>query len=510
MAGNPGGRDGAPGTGAEDLRAQNAYYQKRLDELTGQTIKSDTVISRSTRELRQRRQALSLLSELHRTITTDLSKAEIFRRVLEATQRALKMDRSVVLEPGDDGAWHASASVGFDSATGESLAAQAIDTVDVAPDGSVLANKAATLTPLIAQVRERLGMPFFVAVPVVVGDKVEALLLSGRQRELKPFFPALDEQDVYTFSSLAGFLGAALTNAGLFAHQKRMAQSFERFVPKQFLEFLSRTSIVDVKLGDQTQRTMSVLFSDIRSFTTISEKMTPKENFDFINRYLEFVAPVVLENGGFIDKYIGDAIMALFPGDAATGVRAAVGLHTALHRFNAEWTAAGYKELAIGAGVHTGALMLGTIGFRERIDTTVIADAVNLAARMEGLTKQYGAGVLITGATLAAAGDAQQFGHRTVDRVLVKGKHEPIEIIEVFDGDEPGLREHKRRTLAAFEAALALYTKGDFAAARAGFASVLAAHAGDGGAALLVKRCERFMTPGAAPSDWRGVVAMEK
>lgn len=491
----------------DDLRAQNAYFQARLDELTGQTIKADALLSRATRELRQRRQGFALLSELHRSITTDLAASEVYSRLLDAVQRSLKMDRSVVLERVADSSAFKPASWAGVGAPRECTLE--VDSELLRPEGFVLATKSATNTAFISQAREGLGIAFFLAVPIVSEDRITGILISGRQREMKPFFPALDEQDVNTMASLAGFLGAAITNARLFDTQRRMAESFRRFVPQQFLEILGRKSILDIGMGEQVQKTMSILFSDIRSFTSISEQMTPKENFDFINRYLEFVAPAVIENGGFIDKYIGDAIMALFPGDADSAVRGAIGLHTALARFNAEWTGQGREPIQIGAGMHTGSLMLGTVGFKDRMDTTVIADAVNLASRMEGLTKQYGASVLITGATRNAMQRPSDLAMRTVDRVLVKGKKEPIEIVEVFEADSLGQRAGKAASMDAFTRAMDAYCAGDFDAAAKAFESIVATHDYDGAAALLGRRCRKFLKDGR-PEEWRGVVAMEK
>ncbi|MGQ0626946.1 MAG: adenylate/guanylate cyclase domain-containing protein [Phycisphaerales bacterium] len=502
MSGDP----STPGPSSPTPADERAYLHARLDELTGQTIKADAIISRAMRELRNRRQGFALLAELHRTITTDLPPSEIEDRLLRAIQKGLKMDRSAVLRRATDGrGFCVSAHAGFEHPpSAEPVLIDGLTTASTA-----LATRAAAVTPFISALRERLAIPYFVAVPVVVAGAVEGLLVSGRTRELKPFFPPLDEQDEHTFRSLAGFLGSALANARLFEHQKNLTESFARFVPRQFLEFLGRAGIAEVELGDQTQRTMSILFSDIRAFTTLSERMSPKENFDFINRYLDIVGPAITENGGFIDKYIGDAIMALFPGSPSSAVRGAVGLHTRLRRFNAEWARAGHAPIAIGAGLHTGSLMLGTVGFRERMDTTVIADAVNLAARMEGLTKAYGAGVLITGDTLAACHDQPPFLHRLVDRVRVKGKSTPVEIIEVFEADDEPARAEKARHGPAFTLAFTAYSLGDFRAAAAGLEGILAAFPGDTAARLLLGRCRRFLAEGV-PTGWDGVVAMEK
>jgi class 3 adenylate cyclase len=378
---------------------------------------------------------------------------------------------------------------------------------------SMLAPKAATETMLMRELRERLGVPFFVCVPVVYQGRAVAQLLSGRMREAKPFFPPLDEGDVSTFQSIAGFLASALHNASLYTHQKKMAASFGRFVPKQFLQFLGRDSIVDVQLGDQTQRDMTILFSDIRGFTTMSEKMSPKENFDFVNRYMAFCAPVVQENGGFIDKYIGDAIMALFPSEVDHAVRAGIGLLRGVECFNDDWTAAasgggGGPPIAIGAGLHHGTLMLGTVGFAQRMESTVISDSVNLASRMEGLTKMYGAGVVISGAVKEKMIEPQSFHMRLVDRVKVKGKRDPVEVYEVFDADPPRLMDAKNRTLRGFNDAFAAYQAGDLAAANAGFEEVLRINPHDHAAMLMAQRCAEYLRAGK-PEVWTGVTSLD-
>ncbi len=496
----------------DDAGKQAAYFQQRLDELTGQTIKADAIISRNTRELRQRRHALTLLSELQRSITTDLPPSEVFARTIASVQKMLKMDRTIVLEhDARTLAFRPVASLGFDEAGDAKLREVAIQFSDAMLEsgGHMLATKSAATTMLMAELREKLGVPFFVCVPVVYEGRAVAQLLSGRMREAKPFYPPMDDGDVYTFQSIAGFLGSALHNASLYAHQKRMAASFGRFVPREFLQFLGRKSIVDVQLGDQTQRDMTILFSDIRSFTTMSEKMSPKENFDFVNRYMAFCAPVVQENGGFIDKYIGDAIMALFPAETDHAVRAAIGLLRGVERFNEDWTASGGPPIAIGAGLHFGTLMLGTVGFAQRMESTVISDSVNLAARMEGLTKMYGAGVIISGAVRDQMMRRDSFSMRQVDRVKVKGKRDPVDVFEVFDADLPAQIDAKRRTQGGYEDAFGAYLAGDLAAARSGFAEVLRINPGDHAAALLRERCEKMLETGK-PADWNGVVALDK
>jgi len=177
-----------------------------------------------------------------------------------------------------------------------------------------------------------------------------------------------------------------------------------------------------VQLGDQVQQEMSILFYDIRDFTTLSETMTPEQNFKFINSYLSRLEPVILENHGFIDKYIGDAIMALFSGNADDAVNAGVGMLQSIVKYNQHRANSGYPPVKIGIGINTGSLMLGTIGGHSRMDSTVISDAVNLASRLENLTKTYGVSLLISYHTFASLSDPMQYKMRLIGRVKVKGK----------------------------------------------------------------------------------------
>jgi class 3 adenylate cyclase len=206
------------------------------------------------------------------------------------------------------------------------------------------------------------------------------------------------------------------------------AESFSRFVPHEFLTFLGKTNIEDIRLGDQVHREMTILFSDIRSYTSLSEKMTPQQNIDFLNSYLMSVSPVIRKNGGFIDKYIGDAIMALFPGDPDDALEAAKGIHRQLEEFNAIRKLGGEEPIAVGVGIHTGNLMLGTIGEANRLDTTVISDAVNTASRLESLTKEHGVRVIISRETRERL--KKDYPLREIGSVRVKGKNEPVVIYE--------------------------------------------------------------------------------
>lgn len=239
-------------------------------------------------------------------------------------------------------------------------------------------------------------------------------------------------------------------------------EALSRFVPRQFLQFLNKESIVDVKIGDQVQQEMSVLFADIRNFTGLSEKMTPQENFNFINAYLSRMEPAVIENHGFIDKYIGDEIMALFSGGADNAVKAGISMLKRLTEYNQNREKSGYTSLQIGVGINTGSLMLGTVGGTSRMDSTVISDAVNLASRIEKLTRHYGVSLLITHHTFLQLEDYRQYSFRIIDRLKVRGKSNTVSIYEVFDAELPEIYQKKLETKQEFEQALLLYHLGSF------------------------------------------------
>ncbi len=288
----------------------------------------------------------------------------------------------------------------------------------------------------------------------------------------------------------------------------KLTLAYGRFVPRDFLNFLGKDSIIDVQIGNQIQQEMTVMFANILSFTHLSEGMTPQEIFNFINAYLSQVSPVIREHDGFIDKYIGDGIMALFPQSADGAVQAAISMQQKVALFNQERQQQGLVPIAIGIGLHTGNLMLGTIGEPERMETTVISDAVNLASRLEGLTKLYGAGILISVHTLVRIEEIQHYSFRFLDRVRVKGKNNAVAIYEIYDPEEGLSHQLKTQTKSRFEAAVMAYNRQDFVGAQPIFTRILATNPQDQAAMLYVKRCQQHLKYGV-PLDWDGVTDLD-
>jgi adenylate cyclase len=274
--------------------------------------------------------------------------------------------------------------------------------------------------------------------------------------------------------------------------ESKLADATSRFVPNQFLSFLGCDSIVDVKLGEAVELEMSILFSDIRNFTTLSEQMTPQENFKFINSYLSCMEPLIVENHGFIDKYIGDAIMALFSEGADNAVKAGIAMLHALVEYNQHRDSAGDVPIQIGVGINTGSLMLGTVGGSNRMDGTVIGDAVNLASRIESLTKNYGVPMLITQQTFDRLTNPTDYAVRVIDKVRVKGKSKLVTVYEVFDADLPEVKAGKLATLEVFAGGLSLYNTNSFKEAAAMFADCLRQNPGDKVAQIYLDKCKQL------------------
>lgn len=292
------------------------------------------------------------------------------------------------------------------------------------------------------------------------------------------------------------------------AFMEHYANASSRFVPREFLEHLQRKTLADVRLGDHVQANMTVFFSDIRDFTALSEDLTPQQNFDFLNSYLKQVTPIVRARRGFVDKYIGDAIMALFPLSPADALQAAVDLQHQVVKYNLGRKAAGYVPVRIGIGLHRGDLILGTIGEEERMQTTVIADAVNVASRIEGLTKAFGVPLLISSTVVEDLEPNHGFKIRRLGAVRAKGKTQSVEIFECFNCDSAELIEHKERTAELFGAAVAEFRKGMFLTAGKIFTRIAQLCPADTVAAYYRDRCSLTLVR-ERDRDWDGAERIE-
>lgn len=319
---------------------------------------------------------------------------------------------------------------------------------------------------------------------------------------------AFTPERLAVLAALSSQASISIENARLYSDLEALANSYARFVPNQFLEHLGRESIVDVELGDAVQRELTILFTDIRSFTTMSEKLDAAGIFRFLNEYLARMSGVVHENRGFIDKFIGDAIMALFPESPSDALRAAVGMRRVLDAFNEERRAEGLPPIGMGIGINTGPVVLGTVGARNRMNTTVIGDAVNLASRLESVTKFYGSSIVLSQFSYHELRDLGDFRLREIDLVQVKGKTEPVQLFDEYSSDAPETMAKKDRIEPTLRRALDAYKSGDFARAKELFTECHRGCEEDSIPRLYLERCERLLTTPPAPGTWTGVYTM--
>lgn len=218
----------------------------------------------------------------------------------------------------------------------------------------------------------------------------------------------------------------------LFNEKDKAEKFYYKFVPQKFKEYLGKESITDLTLGDASSRDLTVLFCDIRSFSINSEIMTAKENFSFVNVVYGKAGPIIRENNGFIDKYIGDAIMALFE-NADDAVKAGVALYKAIVLDPSTAVSLNVSSINIGIGLHSGMAMVGIVGESERLSGTVISDTVNISSRLESLTKQFKTAMLISKDTLDRMSCDDALSLRYLGMVQVAGVNEVKSVYEVLD-----------------------------------------------------------------------------
>jgi len=271
--------------------------------------------------------------------------------------------------------------------------------------------------------------------------------------------------------------------------------AYARFVPREFLDQLGQDSILNVKLGDQIQKEMTVMFADIRSFTTLSENLTPEENFQFVNTLLSGLGPIIRKHNGFIDKFLGDGVMALFSKSPDDAVHAAREMQRSLIEFNQ--TRPKNAHVRIGIGIHTGTLMLGTVGESRRMEGTVISDVVNVASRLESLTKVFGSGIIVSEETLNKL--TSTYPHRSLGIVRVKGKRQAVSIYEILSGVDP-LDDVKLQTRGLLDEALKQYQRSVLNLALDGFGKVLTINPDDQVAKVYAERVAQLQRDGKATS----------
>ena len=362
-----------------------------------------------------------------------------------------------------------------------------------------------------------LGLRDAIAAPLSNKDgALCGMLVGGRTVARGELYDAVSPEQRSSFEVLASQAEALFRNFALAAeireHNRRLqalTRSYSRFVPFEFLDLLGRTSIEAVLPADYIRLDMTIMFADLRDFTATSKSLGAERAFALLNEYLQAMEPEISACHGFINQYLGDGFVALFHRGADGAVAAAIGMGRALADLNAKRIARGEPAHRIGIGINSGELMLGAIGGDQRLDGNVVGDAVNLASRVEGLTKLYGATCLVTEATVARLSEPARFSLRELDRVVVVGRTAPVVIYELLDLDPADRRAAKLAAAVDFQSGMASYRGGDFAAASASFIRCREACADDRAAMLYVQRCTEVaqVTPAGG---WHGITVLDR
>jgi adenylate cyclase len=288
---------------------------------------------------------------------------------------------------------------------------------------------------------------------------------------------------------------------------RRVYEVTGKFVPYEFIRSLGRDVITDVKLGDQVEKVVTVLFTDIRDYTSLAEQMTPEENFHFVCSLNESLGPVIRKYNGFINQYLGDSIMAIFPGSATDALNAAIDMQKKVREFNGARRLNSQVPIKIGIGMHTGPLIMGITGDLERLDAATISDTVNTASRIESLTKYYRVSILLSDASLEQIQHPEIFHLRPLGKVQVKGKKAPVGIYECFSGNTEEERAKKEKTLSAFNKGLIDYLNKSFSDAIDSFTEVISSNPDDLTVEFFIEKTTRYIKNGV-PANWAGIEEM--
>lgn len=297
------------------------------------------------------------------------------------------------------------------------------------------------------------------------------------------------------------------------AEQARViSQTFQKFVPKQFVDHFAKHGLDTLQLGRADEDNVAILFIDIRGFTGLSENMNPQELMNFLNSYFLRMNEPIHKNLGFIDKFIGDAIMALFDHPTGTNqqkaidsLQAAIDLRTAIDLYNQHRQNSSYPPISVGIGIHFGPVIFGTVGSEDRMDTTVIGDSVNIATRLEALTSYYQADIIVSEQTLETANVESRYEARLLDWVRVKGRQQPLKIYEIIEHQAVDVQRRKRQTSQFVEAGLEARIAKNWSAALSNFEQALAIAPDDRLIHHHIKLCKELETQ-VLSTQWDGAI----
>lgn len=325
---------------------------------------------------------------------------------------------------------------------------------------------------------------------------------------------AFSEERVNVIKILSAQIAVSLDNALLYHNleealnkQVILTEAYSRFTPKEYLRFLGHASILDVKLGDYRNEKMTVLFSDIRSYTTIAEEFTAEENFIFLSAYLEKMTEIVTAHHGMVNQLLGDGILAFF-NRSDDALLASIEMQDLLQNYQVDRVQGEPIRIKAGIGLHSGEVIIGIMGNAQTMDTGIVSDTVNAAARIEGLTKHFGVNILLSDTVAEQLPPNMRDQLRFIGRVKVKGKKRYISLYECFDGDDVEMKTKKAAYLQAYHQALDLYCTQHFRQAASQFAQ-LALHNNADSLLHYYESKSNSLINKVIPDDWNAIESID-
>ena len=357
------------------------------------------------------------------------------------------------------------------------------------------------MVPVLARLRAFWGLVFAIALAFLY-VLFNRFVFTGWNLWLNMVYPVLTVLFVYVGITLYRYITEE-------REKKKIKGAFQYYLTASVINEMLKDP-TKLKLGGD-KKDLTVLFSDIRGFTSVSEKLSPEELVKLLNEYLTAMTDKVFQYDGLLDKYMGDAIMAVYgapldqPDHPLRACRTALDMMQELKKLQAKWTAEGRPVLDIGIGVNTGDMVVGNMGSEMRFDYTVMGDSVNLGSRLEGINKEYGTNIVISEFTYEAVKHVLQC--RELDSVRVKGKARPVKIYELVGVIDGAAADFSYITV--FEEGLAHYRQCRWDEAVSCFRRVLDLKPGDNAAEMYLVRCDDLKRTPPAPG-WDGVYVMTK
>jgi class 3 adenylate cyclase len=422
----------------EQLAQELGYYKRQLDELSGQNVKNDYLISALRHELKQKRDGFSLLAELQQSFNIQTPLSAVFSATVRRINATLGMDRSILLiATSNRNIYKPKQWFGYPSVLASQPATLQLEfPLDCTVEHStLLVNRSTAATPLIDSIRSTFGIPFFVCLPISIDGSPVGLLISGRLQETRPFQPPLDQGDVATLKAIAGLISTAVRNRRLAALQIRVRRQIARrkrivdLFGQQVSQRVAEELLSQRNYQGGQRRRVAVMFLDIRNFTPFAEAKTPEEVVSYLNSLFDFMIEIIERHHGIINQFLGDGFMTTFGAPVSIGNECENAVQAALEILRTMREESGKGTIAptqVGIGIHCGEATTGNVGSALRKQYSITGNVVILANRIEQLTKQFQAPLLISDEVWRSVVPHIELQFEPLGPVHVKGRSEPI------------------------------------------------------------------------------------